>query len=272
MPASDQMPSALATLSAKEVEVLRLLAAGHTVKSIAVRLERSEASINERLRDARRKTGVGSSRELARLLDAQEIWDKKIELSGNAVNSDPSPQLPTGRQTTKGTATMLIALPILAVGLALAADPPQSPPEPLPAKAAVAPALPLAGRWALDLERIPASERPLGVTIAFTRSDDGRWTTEVDIAQPDGARQHAASTAATDGTPVGITGNMSFIDSVALRQPAADTLVMTLGKKGAPVSTRVYTVSKDRRSMTETIIWASGELPKLETTYFHRVG
>jgi DNA-binding CsgD family transcriptional regulator len=57
-------------LSEKELEILRLLAGGHTVKSIAVLLGRSEASINERLREARRKTGVGSSRELARMLAA----------------------------------------------------------------------------------------------------------------------------------------------------------------------------------------------------------
>jgi hypothetical protein len=38
-------PSALADkLNARELEILRLLAAGHTVKSIAVRLSRSEAS------------------------------------------------------------------------------------------------------------------------------------------------------------------------------------------------------------------------------------
>ena len=59
---------------------------------------------------------------------------------------------------------------------------------------------------------------------------------------------------------------------VWLRQPAPNTLVMTLGKNGAPVSTRVYTVAKDRKSMTETIIWASTGIPKLETTYFNRVG
>src|SRR3546814_4545582 len=55
-------------------------------------------------------------------------------------------------------------------------------------------------------------------------------------------------------------------DSVALRQPAPDTLVMTLGKAGARVSTRVYTVAKDLNSMTETIVWSSDKLQKLETT------
>src|SRR3546814_7553139 len=64
------------------MEILRLLVAGHTVKTIAARLGRSETSINERLRSARRKTGVGSSRELARLLDRQKTCDENIDLSG----------------------------------------------------------------------------------------------------------------------------------------------------------------------------------------------
>ena len=46
---------------------------------------------------------------------------------------------------------------------------------------------------------------------------------------------------------------------------------MTLGKSGKPVSTRVYTVAKDRQSMTETIIWASTGIPEMQTTYFTRI-
>ncbi|MFN5777986.1 MAG: helix-turn-helix transcriptional regulator, partial [Novosphingobium sp.] len=72
--------------------------------------------------------------------------------------------------------------------------------------------------------------------------------------------------------PVPISGNMDFIDTVALRQPAPNTLVMTLGKNGTPVSTRVYAVAKDQKTMTETIVWAGQEMPKLETTFFTRVG
>ena len=74
-----------------------------------------------------------------------------------------------------------------------------------------------------------------------------------------------------DGVPVPVSGNMDFIDSVALRQPAPNTLVMTLGKAGARVSTRVYTVAKDRKSMTETIVWSGDSRQKLETTHFNRV-
>lgn len=67
----------LSTLNPAEREALTLLAQGHTAKSIASITGRSTGSINERLREARRKTGVGSSRELARLW-AQENRDTQI--------------------------------------------------------------------------------------------------------------------------------------------------------------------------------------------------
>lgn len=58
----------LSRLSDAERRALRLLAHGHTAKSAAVELGLSEGAVNERLREARRKTGVGSSRQLARLV------------------------------------------------------------------------------------------------------------------------------------------------------------------------------------------------------------
>ena len=270
----EHLPSSLVALNDKELEVLRLLAAGHTVKSIAVSLDRSEASINERLRDARRKTGVGSSRELARLIDTQKNWDKNIDLSANGPLTHGLEQPPSaGRLRSKGKLVMAIVLPIAAaLGLVLAGAH-SSPQTDFPRAAQTAPTKqpPLAGRWSLDVMRIPEDERPQRVIIDFRVSPDQKWVTHVEIAGPDGSTMHAESTAAVDGVAVASAGNMPFIDTVSLRHPSSDTLVMTLGKNGAPVSTRVYTVSKDRKTMTETIIWASTGIPKLETTYFNRV-
>jgi DNA-binding CsgD family transcriptional regulator len=62
----------LSRLNEAERHVLRLLAEGHTAKSVANELGSTPAAVNERLREARRKTSVGSSRELARLLKSQE--------------------------------------------------------------------------------------------------------------------------------------------------------------------------------------------------------
>ncbi|KPF87901.1 hypothetical protein IP83_06560 [Novosphingobium sp. AAP93] len=163
-------------------------------------------------------------------------------------------------------------MPLIAAGsLLMAADAPYNAARPQSAVAA-AQGSPLVGRWALDVAAVPAEERPRAVTISFSVAPDRRWTTLVEIVNADGGTLHAESTAALDAAPVPTAGNMGFIDSASLRQPAPGTLVMTLGKDGAPVSTRVYTVSRDRKSMTETIIWAGSTMPKLETNTFHRIG
>lgn len=258
-------------LNEKELEILRLLAGGHTVKSIAAGLGRSEASINERLREARRKTGVGSSRELARLLAEQKIWDRKSDLSPRAPSSEAA-SMPrrSGFEWTKGRIAMAFILPAAALGLALAAGTATMPEAAETAEAAAA--APLAGKWSLDVARLPENERPVSVTITFTPQTDGRMHTLVWIANRDGGTIKAESTAATDGVPVAVDGNFAEIDSVALRQPAPDTLVMMLAKGGERFSTRVYTVAKDGRSMTETIVWANGAMPEPRTTTFNRVG
>ena len=273
MTGTDRSFTLPADLTERELEVLRLLAAGHTAKTIAARLGRSETSINERLRTARRKTGVGSSRELARLLDAQKIWDKKIDLPGQGTMGRPlvTPAA-SGWMPSKGLIVMLITIPLAALGLIAVAPPAlhRSDGAPVAADAARRPA-PLVGTWSLDVARIPVSERPRQVTMTFGESPTHQWTTHVRIVGADGSVRDAESIAATDGVPVPVSGNMEFVDSVALRQPSPGTLVMTLRKNGAPFSTRVYTVAKDRKTMTETIVWPSSDLPKLETTYFTRV-
>ena len=273
MPAPNQTSNPLASLTEKEREILSLLTAGHTVKTIAARLDRSEASINERLRDARRKTGISSSRELARLLAAQKSWDKNFDLSPQAFPSEVAVQpASAGRTRSKGKTIMLIAVPFAAAGLFVAAmASSQQAAVQQPVAAATAEQAPLAGKWLLDVSRIPAEERPRRVTMAFQVSPDQKWTTRVEIVAPDGSTSHAESTAALDGVPVPVSGNMPFIDSVSLRQPEAGTLVMTLSKNGAPVATRVYTVSRDRKSMTETIVWPGSDEPRMVTTYFNRI-
>jgi DNA-binding CsgD family transcriptional regulator len=55
-------------LTEKEKQTLRLIVRGHDAKSTARNLGLSVHTINERLRDARRKMAVSSSREAARLL------------------------------------------------------------------------------------------------------------------------------------------------------------------------------------------------------------
>ncbi len=62
------MPNPIEELTDKEKEALQLLLEGHDTKSSASQLGLSVHTINDRLRNARRKLGVSSSREAARIL------------------------------------------------------------------------------------------------------------------------------------------------------------------------------------------------------------
>jgi DNA-binding CsgD family transcriptional regulator len=66
------MADGVASLTDREREVLRLLLAGHTAKSTAAELDLSVHTVNDYLREARKKLGVASSREAARILAEQE--------------------------------------------------------------------------------------------------------------------------------------------------------------------------------------------------------
>ncbi|MCB2088333.1 MAG: helix-turn-helix transcriptional regulator [Sphingomonadaceae bacterium] len=64
----DEVAERIAPLSEKERQALRLILRGHDAKSMAGELGLSVHTINERLRNARRKLSVTSSKEAARLL------------------------------------------------------------------------------------------------------------------------------------------------------------------------------------------------------------
>lgn len=68
----------LQALTEKEKETLRLLVDGHDAKSMARHLGLSVHTINERLRDARRKMSASSSREAARQLREIERQDPQF--------------------------------------------------------------------------------------------------------------------------------------------------------------------------------------------------
>lgn len=71
-------PDPLRSLTVREKETLRLLARGHDAKSVARELGLSVHTVNERLRDARQKLRVASSREAARLLADSETAPQSI--------------------------------------------------------------------------------------------------------------------------------------------------------------------------------------------------
>ena len=98
-----------ARLNETERTILILLANGHTAKSIANMTSRSVAAVNERLREARRKTGFASSRELARQLATQESRDDIIGVD-LAPLAQAEPSRPTVRRSRSGVLLMTAAI------------------------------------------------------------------------------------------------------------------------------------------------------------------
>ncbi|WP_068076252.1 helix-turn-helix domain-containing protein [Novosphingobium lentum] len=123
-------------LTEKEKQTLRLLVSGHDAKSMARELGLSVHTVNERLRDARRKMSVSSSREAARQLreaelDApQSLGDKPLgdaPAQGDAqtVASHQSGSATGRRRWLIGGTVMTLALAVYALAAlsSPAADP-----------------------------------------------------------------------------------------------------------------------------------------------------
>lgn len=127
------MPDRYATLTEKEKQTLRLIVRGHDAKSTARHFGLSVHTINERLRDARRKLAASSSREAARMLleregtDPDSVGDNEIgEAShGEAEGQQLSPENGDG---AKRPALIIsgVALVSLILALAVIASQPQA--------------------------------------------------------------------------------------------------------------------------------------------------
>ncbi|WP_198507640.1 helix-turn-helix domain-containing protein [Qipengyuania seohaensis] len=87
----------MASLTDREREVLRLLLAGHTAKTIAIELDLSVHTVNDYLREARKKLGVSTSREAARILGDTEaqppsrLGAEEIGMQRRSADVDTSP-------------------------------------------------------------------------------------------------------------------------------------------------------------------------------------
>lgn len=79
-------------LSEKEKQTLRLLLSGYDAKSMARHLGLSVHTVNERLRDARRKMATSSSREAARQLREMEVQSPQL-LGDEPLGDAPAPAL-----------------------------------------------------------------------------------------------------------------------------------------------------------------------------------
>jgi DNA-binding CsgD family transcriptional regulator len=167
------MSAGFQALTEKEKQTLRLIGRGHDAKSMARHLGLSVHTVNERLRDARRKLEVSSSREAARLLldtegDPQKLGDELIGEAAEtkAVAGSDMPGSGLGRASgvaapvawlIAGVAIMSVILGIFAIALA-----PQS--GSAPASAQVSAAAPVA-----ETDAVRAARAWLQL------HDEGRW-------------------------------------------------------------------------------------------------
>lgn len=170
------MTSGLDTLTDKERQTLRLILSGHDAKSSARELGLSVHTVNERLRDARRKLGVTSSREAARRLLAEEAHPAPPatpDLLGHKALGDALTQAGTAEMTASAArrwarpGLTLTAIGVFAMSLILAALLlPASPLSVLPASA---------GSSSAAAEP-SATEAARAAENFLMLVDDSRWT------------------------------------------------------------------------------------------------
>jgi DNA-binding CsgD family transcriptional regulator len=134
-------------LTEKEKETLRLIVRGHDAKSMARHLGLSVHTINERLRDARRKMTVSSSREAARLLFDREhepphsLADIALRDAGGGTPGAQGDQRPR-HWSPAWIAGGVLAMSLFLAALALALSPVAETQSPVTSRPVLAPAVP----------------------------------------------------------------------------------------------------------------------------------
>ena len=114
----EHMTDGYATLTEKEKQTLRLIVRGHDAKSTARHLGLSVHTINERLRDARRKLAVSSSREAARLLLEHEAADPDSVTDKEIGEASPPPSMgQRGHRQVGRLARIAIGAVIMSIAL-----------------------------------------------------------------------------------------------------------------------------------------------------------
>lgn len=139
-------------LTEKEKQTLRLIVRGYDAKSMARHLGLSVHTVNERLRDARRKMAVSSSREAARILHETEgahpesFGDKGL---GEAATAGAG-QTGGDRKAGIGPAWIaggILAMSLLAAALLIAAQSSSAPPAAAAHQTAETPVFSAARAW-----------------------------------------------------------------------------------------------------------------------------
>lgn len=254
------MREPLHTLSEREKETLRLLLKGHDAKSVAVALGLSVHTVNERLREARRKLGVGSSRAAARLLaqvEAQSpnfLGDMELGVAATtARGGEPGASIKRRRVghsaawLSGGLAIMLAIVAAAAIAMVLHGDgkAPPATPVALSASSSVSDQASTASaeEWArlLDGQRWADSWTSSGGVFRskLTQAD---WTTTIQpLRQKLGSvssrsLKSVSSASSLPGVPDGEYKIVQFATVFANKPDAVETVVLTHESSGWKVN------------------------------------
>ena len=164
------------TLTEKEKQTLRLIVQGYDAKSMARRLGISVHTVNERLRHARRKLEVSSSREAARMLSDREskssdfLAYKQMGGASAAAGATQSGTPDDGPKATNRFAWIIGGMLIMSLFLAtLALSSAMQVAEPAARSAQAIPADAADSRAGIDSEIVQSARRWLALV------DEGRW-------------------------------------------------------------------------------------------------
>ena len=246
---STTVPEGLWALTEKEKQTLRLIVRGHDAKSSARSLGLSVHTINERLRDARRKMAVSSSREAARLLleaesggatlpNPEKPGDNKIgaDRGGSREDQETAPiggaRRTSRRSWTLGVMLMTFALGLLALGaLSQLASPPADAP-PATAAAASAEVVDTARQWLALLDEGRWEESYRGTGASFREMNSLQiWTRASEQAR----------------TPLGAMISRRFVSHENLPAPPHGYEVVKFRTRFANRAEALETVTLDRQ-------------------------
>lgn len=244
------MSQGYAALTQKEKQTLRLIVRGHDAKSIARHLGLSVHTVNERLRDARRKMAVSSSREAARRVFEAEgdspaflapdlVGDNGLGEAANRNEAQPSATPRTTRRGLVWASTGVVIMSLILAALALSSSPPVMAPSSASATASatVAESPDPAGKAAIDAARgflalVDAGDwsRSYAATAQTFRKNNSEalWAESSRQVYPPLGALRDRTLAAADFVPARPDGAwiVKFRSSFANRKNAIETLAL----------------------------------------------
>lgn len=236
-------------LTEKEKQTLRLIVRGHDAKSTARSLGLSVHTINERLRDARRKMSVSSSREAARLLleaEGGEVGPPIPDLFVDTKIGDDAPRTAMDQETapiggagrTHRPSWIIIGVLIMTLVLALLAlaASPHGASTPLPTA--------IAGREAPNPEVVDTARHFLALL------DQGRWDESYQATRAAFRKRNTAEVWAAESVkargPLGPMLTRTFDSQQNLPAPPSGYEVVKFRTRFANRAEVVETVTLDR--------------------------